>query len=445
MLGTITEKFQNLFSKLSSSKTLTEKNIVDAVTDVKKALLEADVNYSVVQALVERVKENAIGEKVLKSVKPKEQFIKVIHDELVKIMGSDEATLSLDGSPSVIMLCGLQGSGKTTHIAKLAHYLKKMDKKVMVAACDLQRPAAVEQLKTMATKAGVTFYGDLNRKPVEVAEQALKQAKQEQFDVLLVDTAGRLHIDQELMNELVNIKNTIHPHEVLYVANATVGQDAVSTAETFDKQVGITGSILTMLDSQARAGAAISIQQVTQKPLKFEGNGEKLEDLQLFNPTSMADRILGMGDVINLVKKVEEHIDDEESKKMEKKLLKAAITFDDYLKQMKMMKKMGSMSSLFQMMPGMSGMGDMAMSDDELKSVEAMILSMTGKERRLECEIIYSRRKRIAKGSGTSMDDVNRLIKGFKRIKQLLKRMPDLKKMGLEDIQKLAGGNNLWH
>lgn len=444
MFGALTDKLQNLFSSLSGKKTLTEDNIADAVRQVRLALLDADVNYTVVGNFVKRVKEKALGDAVLKSVSPGQQFTKLVHDELIELMGAVESPLDLKGKLSVVMLCGLQGSGKTTSCAKLAVYIGKTEKhkKILLAACDLQRPAAVEQLKKLGSSIAVpvfTIEGEKN--PVKVAKKAMEKADAEGFDVLIVDTAGRLHLDEELMVELEEMKKALQPREVLFVANATTGQDAVKTAAEFDKRVQVTGTILTMLDGNSRAGAAISIREVTQKPLKFEGVGEKTGDLQIFNPRSMADRILGMGDVINLVKKAQENFDEAQSAELEKKLKKASFTYDDYLKQMGMVKKMGSFKSLLKMLPGMGSMGDLDFSDKEFVKMEAMILSMTPDERSEKKELDYTRKKRISKGSGVSVDDINRMVKGFKRVKQLFKNMPDMKaqakKMGLSDLNQL--------
>lgn len=444
MFGALTDKLQNLFSSLSGKKTLTEDNIADAVRQVRLALLDADVNYTVVGNFVKRVKEKALGDAVIKSVSPGQQFTKLVHDELIELMGAVESPLDLKAKLSVVMLCGLQGSGKTTSCAKLAVYIGKTEKhkKILLAACDLQRPAAVEQLKKLGSAIAVpvfTIEGEKN--PVKVAKKAMEKAEAEGFDVLIVDTAGRLHLDEELMQELEEMKKALQPREVLFVANATTGQDAVKTAAEFDKRVQVTGTILTMLDGNSRAGAAISIREVTQKPLKFEGVGEKTGDLQIFNPRSMADRILGMGDVINLVKKAQENFDEAQSAELEKKLKKASFTYEDYLKQMGMVKKMGSFKSLLKMLPGMGQMGDLDFSDKEFVKMEAMILSMTPDERSEKKELDYTRKKRISKGSGVSVDDINRMVKGFKRVKQLFKNMPDMKaqakKMGLSDLEKL--------
>jgi len=428
MFGALTEKFQKLFSGLAGQKKLTEDNISEAVREVRLALLDADASYTVVSQFVKKVKEKAVGDQVIKSVTPHQQFIKIVHDELVALMGEVETPLQFKGYPSVILMCGLQGSGKTTHSAKLASYLKKKEggqKKVLLAACDLQRPAAVDQLKTLAAQIDTPVFSIENEKnPLTVATKALAKAKQEGFDVLIIDTAGRLHLDDALMQELQRIKEVTSPDEVLFVANATTGQDAVKTAAEFDKRLSITGTILTMLDGNARAGAALSIREVTQKPLKFEGIGEKVGDLQLFNPRSMADRILGMGDVINLVRRAQEHITEEDNKKLEEKLRKATFTYDDYLRQMSMVKKMGSFKSLLKMLPGMPDLGQIDVSEKEFGKLEAMILSMTVDERLEKVELVPSRRRRIASGSGTSIDDVNRMVKGFKRVKQFFKHVP---------------------
>lgn len=439
MFGSLTEKFQQMFSGLRGKKILTEDNVSDAVRQVRLALLDADVNYSVASAFVKKVKEKALGEAVLKSVEPGQQLIKLVHEELVLLMGAEESLWESRGKPHVILMCGLQGSGKTTQCAKLAFWLQKQHpgKRTLLAACDLQRPAAVEQLKKLALQIDVPVFSVAGvTDPVRIARDALQKARCEGFDILIVDTAGRLHIDEELMGQLIAIKEGIQPHEILFVASAATGQDAVKTAVEFDRHVQITGTILTMLDGTARAGAAISIREVTRKPLKFEGIGEKIGDLQPFNPHSMADRILGMGDVINLVRKAKENIDEEESRALEKKILKASFTYDDYLKQMSMVKKMGSFKSLLKMIPGMSGMGDIDFDEAEFNRIEAMIRSMTVAERTEKVDLLPSRRRRIAVGSGTSIDDVNRMVKGFKKLKAFCKEMPSMK----NQMMKKANG-----
>lgn len=441
MLGLLTEKMQNLVSKFGGKKTLTEDNISEGVTEVRLALLEADVNYSVVKNFVKKVKEKAVGDDVVKSVTPGQQFIKVVHDELVALMGGSEAVLSFPKRPAVLMLCGLQGSGKTTHCAKLAKYLKKNGefKNPLIAACDLQRPAAVKQLQTLGEQIQVpVFVVEGEQDPVKVAKQAIAKAKADQHDLLIVDTAGRLHIDEDLMAQLKTIKDVVQPDEILFVANATTGQDAVTVASEFNKQIDITGSILTMLDGNTRGGAAISIREVTGKPLKFEGIGEKLDDLQLFNPHSMADRILGMGDTINLVKKAQEHFNEDQAKDIEKKLRDASFTYTDYLSQIQFFKKMGPLKGLLSMLPGGNKLQELDIDDKQIFRVEAIIQSMTRVEREERCELVPSRRNRIAKGSGVHVDEVNRLIKSFKQAKQFFKNMPNMKQM-----QKMMGGS-LW-
>lgn len=439
MLGFLTEKMQGLASKLSGKHKLTEENVGDAVREVRMALLEADVNYGVAKTLVKAIKEKALGDAVFKSVTPGQQFIKTVHDELKALMGSEEAGLNLSAKLAVFMMCGLQGSGKTTHCAKLARYLKKNGqcKKPMVAACDLQRPAAVEQLRTLCEQADIDFFSIASESdPVKVAKGALEKAKTENCDLLIIDTAGRLHIDEEMMQQLEKIKSTVSPDEILFVANSTTGQDAVNVAAEFNKRIEITGTILTMLDGNTRGGAAISIREVTGKPLKFEGIGEKIDDLQVFNPESMADRILGMGDTINLVKKAKEHFDEDEAKDLEKKMRNATFSYEDYLNQIQVVKKMGSLKGLLSMLPGAANLKQLDFDDKEFFKVESIIYSMTPSERQGKDELSVPRRKRIAKGSGTKLEDVNRLEKSFKQAKKLFKNMPNMKQ-----LQKMMGGS----
>ena len=430
MFGSLTEKLQNLFGSLSGKKALTEESISDAVRQVRLALLEADVNYAVTSEFIKRVKEKAIGSDRLKSVGAGEQFIKLVHDELIALMGGEEVDLDLNGKISVVMVCGLQGSGKTTTCAKLAAFIGKREKhkKVLLAACDLQRPAAVEQLKKLGADHHLAVFAlEGEKDPLTVAKAAREMAAREGYDVLIVDTAGRLHLDEDLMEQIAQMKRALEPREVLFVANSAGGQDAVKVAAAFDAKVALTGTVLTMLDSNARAGAAISIREVTKKPLKFEGVGERIADLQVFSPRSMADRILGMGDVVNLVKRAQDVFDEKESIELEKKLKKATFTYEDYLKQMGMVRKMGSFKSLLKMVPGFSNLGNLEFSEREFNRLEAMIRSMTPAERQEKVELEHSRRKRIAGGSGVALDDVNRMVKGFKKLKQLFKNMPDVK------------------
>jgi len=442
MFGFLTEKMQGMVSKLVGKKKLTEENISEAVSEVRMALLEADVNYGVVKTLVKRVKDKAVGDLVLKSVTPGQQFVKIVHDELVALMGGQELGLELTAQkPNVVILCGLQGSGKTTVCAKLAKYLKKAGKckKPLLAACDLQRPAAVLQLKTLGQQIDVPVFAIEGEKdPLKVAREALEKARADECDLLILDTAGRLHIDEELMQQLEKLNALVRPQEVLFVANAALGQDAVNTAAEFNKRVAISGSILTMLDGNTRGGAAISIREVTGKPLKFEGIGEKTDDFQPFNPASMADRILGMGDTINLVRKAQEHIDEDQAKQLEQKIRSATFTYEDYLKQIQAVKKMGPLKTLIGMIPGASQFANMDFDEKEIYKVEAIIQSMTLDEREERSELVPTRRNRIAKGSGVKVDDVNKLVKSFKQAKQFFKNMPNMKQM-----QKMLGGS-LW-
>lgn len=437
MFDSLSQKLQSSFSKLVGKRRLTEENISEAVREVRLALLEADVHFAVVKNFIKRVKDEALGSELLRSVQPGQQFIKLVHDELVLLMGGHEAELDLSGKPTIFLLCGLQGSGKTTSCAKLARYLVKQGRRPLLVACDLQRPAAVDQLGILAKQAGVDFFSVPGEKrPAKVAKAALKEAKERGNDLLIVDTAGRLHVDEPLMRELRDLCDLLSPQEVLFVANGATGQDAVNSAVELGKRVGLTGTILTMLDGNTRGGAAISIVEVTGKPLKFEGVGEKLDDLQLFNPTSLADRVLGMGDTINLVKKVEEHIDAEEAEKLQQKLRKAAFTYEDYLKQMQAVKKMGSIKGLLKMLP-LGQFADMLEgSEEHFVGIEAIILSMTPRERREEDDLTMSRRRRIARGSGRSIDQVNRLVKSFRQTKQFMKKMPNKK-----SLEKLVGGS----
>lgn len=439
MLGLLTEKMHKLISKMSPQKKLTEANISESVDEVRLALLEADVNYSVTKTLVKRIKDKALGDDVLKSVSPGQQFVKVVHDELIELMGGQESALNLTHKPAVIMLCGLQGSGKTTHSVKLARYLvkNKLAKNPMIAACDLQRPAAIQQLQSLASQAKIpvfTISGETNAKTV--ASKALQKAKDEHHDVLILDTAGRLHIDEELMQEVQAIRDLTQPSEILFVANGATGQDAVHSATEFNKRLSITGTILTMLDGNTRGGAAISIREVTGKPLKFEGIGEKIDDIQLFSPTSMADRILGMGDTINLVRKAEEHFSQEDAQSLEQKMRTATFTYNDYLSQIQMVKKMGSLKGLLSMIPGVgSAMSQLNINDKEFYRVEAIIQSMTARERTCKDELTAPRRKRVSKGSGTHIDDVNKLVKSFAQAKKFFKNMPNQKQ-----LEKMMGG-----
>lgn len=440
MFENLSQKFQKVLAPFSQGRKITEQNIQDAMREIRIALLDADVNFSIANRLITTIKEKALGETILKSVSAGDQFTKIVHDELEKLMGSEEKPLALQSHPSVILLCGLQGSGKTTQAAKLALYLKKNHKSVLLAACDLERPAAIEQLQKLGDQIGVpVFTSPTSKKALDVAELAYAEAKKMKANVLIVDTAGRLEIDEVLMNELASIKKALKPEEVLLVASAALGQKAASIAKSFHETAHITGVILTMLDSDARAGSALSILEVSGAPIKFEGIGEKVEDLQLFNPTSMADRILGMGDTINLVRRAEEHFDEADADSMRRKIERASFTFEDYLTQANMIKKMGNFKGLLKMMPGFSAMGDIDLPEEKMKYTEAIITSMTLQERRVECEMTFSRRKRLAAGSGTSIEEVNRLLKGFKRMKDMMKKLPKNK------LTEKMLGEKQWH
>ncbi len=442
MFSALSEKFQSLVSRFYGAKEITEENIREALDEVRLALLEADVQYGVAKDFIRSVKEKAVGEKLVSSVSPGQLFVKIVHDQLVELFGGVEHDLNVRERPYKLLMCGLQGSGKTTHSAKIALYLKRKKgiQRPCVIACDLQRPAAIDQLRKLSDQAGVYFFslpGVSN--PVEVAQEALKKAKLEHWDALIFDTAGRLHIDEALMEELERVKEVVQPHDVLLTMNASTGQDAAKTAESFSKRIGVTGSCLTMLDGTSRGGAAISLVYVTKMPILFEGHGEKLDDIRQFHPQSMADRILGMGDTINLVRKAQEHFDEEEAKKLEQKMRRAEFSYGDFLRQMQMIKKMGSFKSLLSMLPGMSQLKELDIDEREIRRVEAIILSMTPAEREEAVELSIGRRKRIAAGSGASIDDVNKLVKSFKQAKQFFKQMPNMKQ-----LEKLIGGK-VWH
>lgn len=430
MFESLTEKLQGIFASFRSRE-LTEKNLIDATRQLRLSLLEADVNYTVASQLIHSIKTRAIGIKRVASLSIEEQFATIVHEELIKIMGETEALIETHSFPSVFMLCGLQGSGKTTTAVKIATYLIKnnLRKKPLLLAADLQRLAAIEQLELLAKTQSIAVFSQPQAKcPVDVVRNGLVYARQEGFDVVIIDTAGRQQIDRPLMNELSDIRKIACPCEVFLVVNATLGQQAVKIAGEFDKAVSITGHILTMLDSGAKAGSAISILSVTNKPIKFEGTGERIDDFQIFNPISMADRILGRGDIINLKRQVEAHINEEESKKFEKKLETASFTFEDYLQQMSWIKKMGSLKKIFSMIPGIPSMKNMELPEKDMERIKAIIYSMNLSERQGKEELTPPRRRRIAKGSGTSIEEVNKLIKGFKQIKQFMKQPQSIKK-----------------
>jgi signal recognition particle subunit SRP54 len=425
MLEKITSTFSGIVRKLSGKSTITEKNIEDAVEEIKMALLEADVNLRVVRRFVNSTIEEAKGEKVLKSVNPGQQFTKIVYDKMVAMLGDTKQDLHLKGpdTQSVILMLGLQGSGKTTASHKLAARLKKEGRNPLLAACDLVRPAAVEQLSQLGEKIGVPVYKENNKDAVQNAKDAISFARKNGNDVIIIDTAGRLQIDEEMMAELVKIKKATDPVEVLLVADSMTGQNAVEIAKSFDEQLGLTGVILTKFDSDARGGAALSLKTITGKPILFIGTGEKTEDFEIFHPERIASRILGMGDVVSLVEKAQETVDAEEALKLQKKLQRNEFTLQDMLEQFQSVKKMGNMQSLLDMMPGMSGVDASQMDLGALKRNEAIIQSMTYKERLNHLIIGPSRRKRIAKGSGTTVAEVNKLLKQFEKTKLMMKKV----------------------
>ncbi|MCQ2597578.1 MAG: signal recognition particle protein [Treponema sp.] len=453
MLEKITGTFSNIVRTLSGKSTITEKNIEDTVEEIKMALLEADVNLRVVRRFVNSTIEEAKGEKVLKAVNPGQQFVKIIHDKMVAMLGDSKTDLHLKGpdTQSVILMLGLQGSGKTTASHKLAARLLKEGRKPLLVACDLVRPAAVDQLCALGAKIGVEVYKEdealKTKNAVKVAENGLAYARKNGYDTIILDTAGRLQIDADMMDELVKIKKNTNPVEVLLVADSMTGQNAVDIAKSFDEQLGLTGVILTKFDSDARGGAALSLKSITGKPILFIGTGEKTEDFEPFHPDRIASRILGMGDVVSLVEKAQETVDAEEAAKLQKKLARNEFTLQDMLEQFQQVKKMGDPSKLLEMMPGMANMGAQNVDFSQMKKQEAIILSMTYKERLNHLIIGPSRRKRIAKGSGTSVADVNKLIKQFEKMKLTMKKLSRngskmsqmMSRMGVDPSQMMSG------
>jgi signal recognition particle subunit SRP54 len=402
---------------------ISQKNITDAVQMVKMSLLEADVNYKVVKDFIQVVKEKALGSEVLDSLTPDQQFIKIINLELQQLMGEKNEKLDFVRKPSAIMLVGLQGSGKTTTSAKLAHWIKRSGRKVMLVAADVYRPAAIEQLETLGRSIDVPVCTGDRKKPLQIVSQSMKEAIKTNTDVVLIDTAGRLHIDEMMMNELCAIQQQVNPDEVLMVLDAMIGQDAVQSAKTFNDHLGVSGYVLTKMDGDTRGGVALSIRKVTGKPIKFIGTSEKTDGLEPFFPDRMASRILGMGDMISLIEKLEMTMDEEKAKKMEKKFRKAEFSFDDFLDQLRQIRKMGSFASLLEMLPGASKLKDVQMDENRIRHVEALIQSMTPAERSNPRVINYSRKKRIALGSGRPLSEVSRLLDQFDQMKKMVKRI----------------------
>ena len=434
MFQDLTEKFEVVFKNLRGHGKLTEKNVADTMREIRRVLLEADVNFKVAKDFIARVQERALGHEVIKSVTPAQQVIKILHAELTALMGESGAGIkTASAPPTVIMLVGLQGSGKTTLAGKLAKHLKNKGRNPLLVAADLQRPAAVEQLKIIAGQVGVDVLAEFESTPVKVCSQGLQQAQKASNDTVIFDTAGRLHVDEALMEELSEIKAKTQPHEIFFVADGMTGQDAVNTAQEFVQRLDFTGIVLTKLDGDARGGAALSIRAVTGKPIKFISVGEKLDALEKFHPDRMASRILGMGDVVSLVERAQHAVDQEKARKIEKKLRRQEFTLEDFYDQLQQIKNMGPLEELMQMIPGMGGKAMKGLTVDEhaLIRIEAIINSMTPEERRRPTMIDGSRRKRVARGSGTNVQEVNKLLKQFQMMQKMVKRMSKVGMKGL--------------
>ncbi|MFH2143833.1 MAG: signal recognition particle protein [Bacteroidota bacterium] len=431
MFENLSEKLEKSFKLLKGEGRITEINIAETVKDVRKALLDADVNYKIAKTFTDTIKEKAMGQDVLKSVKPGQMMIKIVHDELVELMGGESVDVNIKGSPAVILIAGLQGSGKTTFSGKLARLLKsKRGKNPLLVAGDVYRPAAIEQLKILAEQINVPVYTeDDSKDPVKIAIAAVKYAKTYGHDLVIIDTAGRLAIDEMMMQEVAAIKKAVNPGEILFVVDSMTGQDAVNTAKEFNDRLNFDGVVLTKLDGDTRGGAALSIRSVVNKPIKFVGTGEKMEALDIFHPSRMADRILGMGDIVSLVEKAQEQFDVEEARKLQKKIAKNQFNFNDFLAQIKQIKKMGNIKDLAGMIPGMGkAMKNLDIDDDAFKNIEAIIYSMTPEEREDPCLLNGTRRKRISLGSGTTIQEINQLIKQFDETRKMMRLMTGDKK-----------------
>ena len=445
----LSSRLQDITRKLKGKARITESDLKEILREVKLALLEADVNFKIVKEFMNTIQEKALGQDVLKSLTPGQQVVKIVKDELVELLGGTESKINFTPNPpTIIMLVGLQGSGKTTTAGKLANLLRKQGKKPLLVACDVYRPAAIKQLQVMGNSLNIPVFSNENSKDVvHIAKQALNVAISKMNDVVILDTAGRLHIDEELMQELKNLKSNVKPHEILLVVDSMTGQDAVNVATSFNENIGIDGVILTKLDGDTRGGAALSVKKVTGRPIKFAATGEKLNDIEPFYPERMASRILGMGDVLSIIEKAEEAFDEEEALKLEKKLKKQEFDLDDYLSQLRQIKKMGSFSGLLKMIPGMNQLKDVKVDDKEFVKIEAIICSMTKKEKRNTKLLNGSRRLRIAKGSGTKVQDVNKFIKSFEMTQTMVKKMKNqkggmnkmMKNMKNMDIKDLKG------
>ncbi|MCR4664348.1 MAG: signal recognition particle protein [Paludibacteraceae bacterium] len=431
MFNNLSERLERSFKILKGEGRITDINIAETVKDIRKALLEADVNYKTAKQFTDRVKEKALGEKVITAVRPGQLMVKITHDELALLMGGEAVEMNLKGNPAVILMAGLQGSGKTTHAAKLANYLQtKKGRRVMLAACDVYRPAAIEQLRVLGEQVNAKVYlAQEEKDPVKKAKDALKEARTYGYDVLIVDTAGRLAIDEQMMNEIAAIKEAVEPSETLFVVDSMTGQDAVNTAKEFNDRLDFDGVILTKLDGDARGGAALSIRSVVDKPIKFIGTGEKMDALDVFHPARMADRILGMGDVVSLVERAQAQYDEQEARRLSKKIAKNQFDFNDFIGQLEQIKKMGSMKDLMGMIPGMDkALKDVEISDDAFKPIEAMIGSMTPYERANPGCLNGSRKERIAKGSGRTIVELNRFLKQFEQSAKMMRKVQQMRR-----------------
>ena len=426
MFENLSDRLERSFKILKGEGKITEINVAETLKDVRKALLDADVNYKVAKQFTDTVKQKAMGMNVLTAVKPSQLMVKIVHDELAELMGGKAVELKLEGRPAIVLMSGLQGSGKTTFSGKLANMLKqKQHKNPLLVACDVYRPAAIQQLHVVGESVGVPVYSEPdNKNVVEIAQNAIKEAKQKNYNVVIIDTAGRLAVDEEMMNEIATLKEAVQPDETLFVVDSMTGQDAVNTAKEFNDRLDFDGVVLTKLDGDTRGGAALSIRTVVTKPIKFVGTGEKMEALDVFHPERMADRILGMGDIVSLVERAQEQFDEEEAKRLEKKIRKNKFDFDDFMGQIQQIKKMGNIKDLASMIPGVGkALKDVDIDDNAFKGIEAIIQSMTPKERANPDIINQSRRQRIAKGSGTKIEEVNRLMKQFDQTRKVMRMM----------------------
>ena len=432
MFESLSEKLERSFKVLKGQGQITEINVAETMKEIRRSLLDADVNYKIAKEFTDRVRQKALGENVLTAVSPGQLLTKITRDELADLMGGEAVDMNITGKPAVILMVGLQGSGKTTHSGKLAQFLKqKRGRTVLLAACDVYRPAAIDQLEVVGKQVGVEVYTEReNKSPVDIARNAINHAKRLGLNTVIVDTAGRLAVDEEMMKEIEAVKNAINPSETLFVVDSMTGQDAVNTAKTFNERINFDGVILTKLDGDTRGGAALSIRSIVEKPIKFVGLGEKMDALDVFHPNRMADRILGMGDIVSLVEKAQEQFDEEEAKRLQKKIAKNKFDFNDFLGQIQQIKKMGNVKDLMGMIPGMGkAIKDVDIDDDAFKGIEAIIRSMTTHERENPHVINGTRRQRIATGSGSTVTDVNKLLKQFEDMRKMMRMMNDKSKM----------------